>query len=146
MLWHVYGAIMSHDLLNSVAATTTHRDRDELDRAVARLLLQFLELHSVTLLRLTEEGEIKRLVRLTASEAGSGAAAAGDDFGRASEEDRPTGQVPVVGEGLLFATPRGNLLHRDECPVVARRNDLKTVAPGTEGYGYCAMCNAGVPV
>ncbi|MBV8806899.1 MAG: GGDEF domain-containing protein [Sinobacteraceae bacterium] len=71
---------MSHDLLNSVAATTTHRDRDELDRAVARLLLQFLELHSVTLLRLTEEGEIKRLVRLTASQAGSGIAAGGDEL------------------------------------------------------------------
>jgi diguanylate cyclase (GGDEF)-like protein len=80
-LWHVYGATMSHDLLNSVAATTTHRDRDEVDRAVARLLLQFLELHSVTLLRLTEEGEIKRLVRLTASEAGSGRVeAAGDEL------------------------------------------------------------------
>jgi diguanylate cyclase (GGDEF)-like protein len=57
---------MSHDLLNSVAATTTHRDRDELDRAVARLLLQFLELHSVALIRLAEDGEIKRLVRLAA--------------------------------------------------------------------------------
>ena len=55
---------MSHDLLNSVAATTTHRDRDELDRAVARLLLQFLELRSVALLRLTDEGEIRRLIRL----------------------------------------------------------------------------------
>jgi diguanylate cyclase (GGDEF)-like protein len=62
---------MSHDLLNSVAATTTHRDRDELDRAVARLLLQFLELHSVTLLRLTEEGEIRRLVRLIGSQQGA---------------------------------------------------------------------------
>jgi len=59
---------MSHDLLNSVAATTLHRDRDELDRAVARLLLQFLELHSVTLLRLTDEGEIKRLVRMEGSQ------------------------------------------------------------------------------
>jgi diguanylate cyclase (GGDEF)-like protein len=55
---------MSHELLHSVAATTTHRDRDELDKAVARLLLQFLDVHSVTLLRVTEEGQIKRLVRL----------------------------------------------------------------------------------
>jgi diguanylate cyclase (GGDEF)-like protein len=59
---------MSQDLINSVAATTTHRDRDELDRAVARLLLQFLELHSVTLLRLTDDGEINRLVRLTGAQ------------------------------------------------------------------------------
>jgi hypothetical protein len=41
---------MAHELLNSVAATTTHRDRDELGRAVARLLLQFLQTYSVTLL------------------------------------------------------------------------------------------------
>jgi hypothetical protein len=60
---------MSHDLLNSVAATTTHRDRDELDRSIARLLLRFLELHSVTVLRLSDEGEIKRIVRCAGSEA-----------------------------------------------------------------------------
>jgi diguanylate cyclase (GGDEF)-like protein len=60
-----YGNIMSHDLLNSVAATTTHRDRDELDRSVARLLLRFLELQSVTLVRLNDEGGIKRLARIT---------------------------------------------------------------------------------
>ena len=53
---------MSHELLHSVAATTTHRDRDELDKAVARLLLQFLDVQSVTLLRVTEDGQIKRLV------------------------------------------------------------------------------------
>jgi diguanylate cyclase (GGDEF)-like protein len=63
-------APMSHDLLNSVAATTTHRDRDELDRAIARLLLQFLELHSVTVLRLSDEGEIKRIVRCAGSQPG----------------------------------------------------------------------------
>lgn len=61
---------MSHDLLNSVAATTTHRDRDEVDRAVARLLLQFLELHSVTVLRLSDEGDIKRAVRCGGSQPG----------------------------------------------------------------------------
>jgi diguanylate cyclase (GGDEF)-like protein len=60
---------MSHELLNSVAATTTHRDRDELDRAFGRLLLQYLELHSVTVLRLSDEGEIQRLVRCAAEAA-----------------------------------------------------------------------------
>lgn len=47
------------------------------------------------------------------------------------------GAVPV-----LFATPRGTLLHRPECPVVARRDDLKSIPAGTEGYGYCSMCDA----
>jgi diguanylate cyclase (GGDEF)-like protein len=61
---------MSHELLNSVAATTRHRDRDELDRAVGRLLLQFLELHSVTVLRLSDEGEISRIVRCAGEQPG----------------------------------------------------------------------------
>jgi len=52
---------MPHPLLNSVAATTTHRDRDELDRAVARLLMEFLDTYSITLLRLVADGPIKRL-------------------------------------------------------------------------------------
>jgi len=52
---------MKTRLLDSVAATTAHRDRDELDRAVVRLLLQFLEAHSVTLLRLIDDGQVKRV-------------------------------------------------------------------------------------
>ena len=60
---------------------------------------------------------------------------------------RPTGQVPALGAGglngaALYATHRGSLLHRPDCPVVAKRSDLKAVDPGTEGYGYCTMCDA----
>ncbi len=54
---------MTHSLLNSVAATTMHRDRDELDRAVAELLRQFLETHSITLLRIVTDGHIKRVAQ-----------------------------------------------------------------------------------
>jgi diguanylate cyclase (GGDEF)-like protein len=54
---------MTHDLLNSVAATTAHRDRDDLDRGVAVLLLRFLETKSVTVLRLVDEGAAKRVAR-----------------------------------------------------------------------------------
>lgn len=52
------------------------------------------------------------------------------------------GPAPVVNGTTLYATPRGSLLHRPDCPVVARRDNLKAVAPGTEGYGYCTMCRA----
>ncbi len=52
---------MTHPLLDGVAATTTHRDRDELDRAVARLLLQLLEPDSITLLRVITDGAAKRV-------------------------------------------------------------------------------------
>jgi len=54
---------MTHDLLNSVAATTAHRDRDDLDRAVALLLLRFLETKSVTVLRVADDGTAKRVAR-----------------------------------------------------------------------------------
>lgn len=52
---------------------------------------------------------------------------------------RPAGDGSAA---LLFATPRGTLLHRPECPVVAHRDDLKSVPAGTAGYGYCTMCDA----
>lgn len=52
---------MQHSLLDGVAATTTHRDRDDLDRAVVQLLLQFIEPHSITLLRLVDDDNVKRV-------------------------------------------------------------------------------------
>jgi len=52
---------MSTSLIDSVANTTSHRDRDDLDRAIVSLLLQFLNADQVTLYRLVEDGETKRL-------------------------------------------------------------------------------------
>ena len=43
---------------------------------------------------------------------------------------------------VLYATPKGNLLHRAECPVVVRRTDLRAVPADSEGFGYCTMCDA----
>lgn len=49
---------MPHLLLDGVAAATTHRDRDDLDRALAHLLGQFMKPHSIALLRLVDgEGD-----------------------------------------------------------------------------------------
>jgi diguanylate cyclase (GGDEF)-like protein len=49
-------------LLDGVAAATTHRDRDDLDRALAELLGQFIRPHSLALLRLVhDDGEAPRL-------------------------------------------------------------------------------------
>jgi hypothetical protein len=50
----------------------------------------------------------------------------------------PTGEFP-----MLVATPHGSLLHRPDCPVVTRRPGVRAVPAGTEGYGYCSMCDAG---
>src|SRR5687768_5565520 len=54
---------MSTSLIDSVANTTSHRDRDDLDRAIATLLLQFLEADAVTLYRLSDTGETKYVRR-----------------------------------------------------------------------------------
>ncbi|HLI55129.1 MAG TPA: hypothetical protein VKU88_12440 [Acidimicrobiales bacterium] len=58
---------------------------------------------------------------------------------RAASPGEPTGEVPVP---LLLATPKGTLLHRRDCPVVAKREDVRRVPAGTEGYRYCTMCGA----
>jgi len=50
-----------HSLLNGVAAATTHRDRDDLDRAVVRLLLEFIAPHSITLLHLVDDAPVTRV-------------------------------------------------------------------------------------
>jgi hypothetical protein len=58
---------------------------------------------------------------------------------RRARADDPTGEVPLP---MLVATARGSLLHLPDCPVVANRPGLKSVPAGTEGYGYCSMCDS----
>jgi diguanylate cyclase (GGDEF)-like protein len=55
--------LMATSLIDSVANTTSHRDRDDLDRAIVGLLLQYLDAEQVTLFRLVDEGETRRLRR-----------------------------------------------------------------------------------
>jgi diguanylate cyclase (GGDEF)-like protein len=64
---------MTHALLSGVARATTHRDRDELDLAVARLLMEFLDSRSTSVVRLACAGPIKQVecrVRLSRSAPG----------------------------------------------------------------------------
>jgi diguanylate cyclase (GGDEF)-like protein len=56
----------SEQLINSVAATTSIRDRDNLDQSIARLLFKFVGAHSVTLYRLVEDGPAKQIIRRAA--------------------------------------------------------------------------------
>lgn len=53
----------SSQLIESVANTTSHRDRDDLDCAIARLLVQFLEAASVAIYRLHEDAGTTRVAR-----------------------------------------------------------------------------------
>lgn len=54
-------------LIDSVADTTSHRDRDDLDVSITRLLLQFLEAEAVTIYRLVDDGTTKRVMRRLAA-------------------------------------------------------------------------------
>lgn len=54
---------MSASLIDCVANTTSHRDRDDLDLSIARLLLQFLDADAVILYRLIDENDHKRVRR-----------------------------------------------------------------------------------
>ena len=58
-------------LIDSVANTTSHRDRDDLDIAITRLLLQFMEAETVTIYRLIDDGATKRVLRRVVAERSS---------------------------------------------------------------------------
>jgi diguanylate cyclase (GGDEF)-like protein len=49
-------------LIERVADTTSHRDRDELNRSIVRLLQQFLDARLVALYAVIEQGRTKRVV------------------------------------------------------------------------------------
>ena len=71
-------APVPHLLLNGVAAATRHRDRDDLERAVVRLLLQFIAPYSITLLRLVDDEQGPRVEeRVCMSRGGGESRAAG---------------------------------------------------------------------
>lgn len=56
----------------------------------------------------------------------------------------PAAQKPARAgtNGALVATPRGNLLHKPDCPIVAGRDKLKRVRPGAAGFSFCKVCGA----
>jgi diguanylate cyclase (GGDEF)-like protein len=58
--------MISSRLIDSVASSTAHRDRDDLDNSIARLLLEFLHAKSVVIYRLLNDNEIVRVARRVA--------------------------------------------------------------------------------
>jgi diguanylate cyclase (GGDEF)-like protein len=53
-------------LIASVASTTAHRDRDDLDVSIAQLLLEFIHARSVSIYRLLDDGGSLRVARRVA--------------------------------------------------------------------------------
>jgi hypothetical protein len=43
-------------------------------------------------------------------------------------------------DSAFVATTTGTMLHRPDCPVVAGRDNLRRVTPGTPGFEPCKIC------
>ncbi|HMC39793.1 MAG TPA: hypothetical protein VKI19_09040 [Acidimicrobiales bacterium] len=85
-------------------------------------------------------GAGRSMPRRAAGDGASSRASSSASSGASSKD--VTGEMAAANGAVLYATPRGTLLHRAQCPVVAKRDDLRAVHPGAEGYGYCTMCDA----
>jgi len=102
-------------LLNQVADSTAHRDRDELDRAIARLLLQFLSARAIALYRLIDDGQVSRIARRVAVTR---------DFGEVGPEDmEDLATLPVLSDRPTWEA----CIERNEC-VQWKQNDGASVA------------------
>ncbi len=75
-------------LIDSVADATAHRDRDELEVAVARLLFEYTDAQRVTIFRVMDDAGELRVQRRIALARGGG------EFG--PEEPPPGGRFPAV--------------------------------------------------
>jgi len=103
-------------LLNQVADSTAHRDRDELDRAIARLLLQFLTARAIALYRLVDDGKgVSRIARRVAVTR---------DFGEVGPEDmEDVSRLPVLSDRPTWE----DCIERNEC-VQWKQSDGACVA------------------
>jgi hypothetical protein len=59
----------------------------------------------------------------------------------AQPASQPRGGGTTTAAPHLVATERGTLLHRPDCPVVANKDNLRTVDSGTPGFRPCQICN-----
>jgi hypothetical protein len=50
-------------IIESVGIATSHRDRDELDAALAQMVASFLNARVVTVYRIVEDGDVRRVAR-----------------------------------------------------------------------------------
>jgi diguanylate cyclase (GGDEF)-like protein len=81
-------------LVNRVADTTARRDRDELDLAVSRLLAQFLNAQTISLMRLVDDGATRRVVKRASVEVG------GEDVG--SQSFNTPSELPALSDCSSF--------------------------------------------
>ena len=63
---------MTKSLLDSVADSTSHRDRDRFHRSIASLIAEYLQTESVSLYHLVDDGGVVRLIPEAAANAEAG--------------------------------------------------------------------------
>lgn len=110
----------SSQLIDSVANTTAHRDRDDLDHSIARLLLQFLDAESVTIYRLLDDNGTQRVARRIAMTRG---------WNEPEQSDRgdDVSKLPALEDVLAWR----------EC--VARRDTVQYVLPNGQSNSVFAI-------
>jgi diguanylate cyclase (GGDEF)-like protein len=62
--------LTTSQLIDSVASTTSHRDRDDLDLSMVRLLLEFIDAESVAMYHVLDDNGVKRVMRRAAQRRG----------------------------------------------------------------------------
>ena len=72
----------------------------------------------------------------------NGSARTGSGAGSESKADISAASrgTLAVGARRLVATERGRLVHRADCPIVAGKENLRTVDPTGAGYRPCGVC------
>jgi diguanylate cyclase (GGDEF)-like protein len=86
------GTSTTQSLMDSVADTTSHRDRDSLHSSVARLLFDFLDTKSVTIYRIVKDDGVVRLASLIAIR--------GNEEVLAERQDDPSTLPALIDEPL----------------------------------------------
>ena len=77
-------------------------------------------------------GELVDALRAGGATAAAGTAARGSN-GHVQTSD--------IRGGALLATPKGTMVHRPDCPVVAGREDVREVDADGDGYTPCGICD-----
>jgi len=110
-------------ILNSIAETTTHRDRDGVHYAIVQLLLDYLNTESVAIYRLVHDGGVTRLQ--TYAEVSRGNKHAPQVRGSDPTSLRELGEIPewescVRRQQIVQYSPRAGIIH-SVLPLEAER-------------------------
>lgn len=115
---------MNEVILNSIAETTAHRDRDGVHCAIVQLLLDFLDAESVAIYSLVEDGGVTRLLNYAEVSRGSELApriGCDDPSTLRQLSELPEWELCVRRQQVVQYTPGAGVVHA-VLPIVAERD------------------------